>query len=235
VDSPAVVVSPHLDDAVLSASSVLAARPGSLIVSAFCNGPRAVDPLPEWDRSSLTFADGDDVIAARRAEDAAAAAVLGATTLHLDHWDGHYRVPAYGYAGWTDPADLARAVAADLLELAARGDARTWVTPLGVWHADHQITAAACRQVAAARPDLEWLVYDDQPYSAESSDDVDAAIGRAGAAGFAVIASGAPANGYDRARKERALACYTSQQAALGSRIALSIDTPERIRRLVAS
>jgi LmbE family N-acetylglucosaminyl deacetylase len=236
VNAPVVVVSPHLDDAVLSASSVLGARPGSVIVSAFANGPRSVDPLPEWDLSSQTFASGDDVIAARRREDVAAAAVLGATTVHLDHWDGHYRNPTYGYDGPTDPAELARAVAADLADLAGRTDARTWVVPLGVFHADHQITARAARLLASSLPDVKWLVYYDLPYSAQNDADVDAATARVEAMGFTLVANG-EGDGPDLnvGLKARALDCYRSQLPALGSLIGLSIATPERIRRLVIS
>jgi LmbE family N-acetylglucosaminyl deacetylase len=234
VNSPVVVVSPHLDDAILSASSVLSTRPGSILVSAFSNGPPVVDPLPEWDQSSLTFAAGDDVIAARRNEDCGAASVLGATTVHLGHWDRHYRSATYGYDGPTDAAELADAIAADLLELAARTDARTWVIPLGVLHPDHQITAWAARQAARSLPEIRWLVYDDLPYSAESDADVAAATARVEAMGFALVATDTgDATGLDRDLKTRAIDCYVSQLAPLGSRIALSIESPEHIRRLV--
>ena len=234
MDEPVVVVSPHLDDAILSASSVLGRRPGSVVVSAFSNGPPAVDPLPEWDVSSLTFAAGDDVIAARRREDEAAAAVLGATTVHLDHWDGHYRIATYGYDGPTEPADLACAVAKDLIELAGRTDARTWVVPLGVFHADHRITAWAARLVAESLPEIEWLVYYDLPYSARSEADVAAAVDRVEAMGFTVGADATDGTlGFDIRRKIEAIDCYTSQLAALGPGVELSIATPERVRRLV--
>jgi LmbE family N-acetylglucosaminyl deacetylase len=236
VNAPVVVVSPHLDDAVLSASSVLGAHPGSVIVSVFANGPRSVDPLPEWDLSSQTYAPGDDVIAARRSEDVAAAAVLGATTVHLDHWDGHYRNPTYGYGGPTDPAELAHAVAADLVDFAGRTDAPTWVVPLGVFHADHQITACAARLAAAALPGIEWLVYYDLPYSAQSDADIDAAMARVEAMGFTLGEDGAGGGpDFDAGLKARAIGRYASQLPALGSLIGLSIATPERIRRLVTS
>jgi LmbE family N-acetylglucosaminyl deacetylase len=230
----AVVVSAHLDDAVLSAAHAIATRPGSVLVTAFANGPRTVDPLPDWDQRSGAFAPGDDVIAARRGEDAAAAAVLGATSIHLGLWDRHYRDAAYGYCGPTDAGDLATAVATELANLAQRSGNGTWIVPLGVRHPDHQITAHACRLLAAQFPRIEWLVYDDLPYSAENDQDVEAALARVRATGFDLTPmSDDDHHGTTASRKARAVECYTSQLAALGPRIQVSIDSPERLRRLV--
>jgi hypothetical protein len=93
------VLSPHLDDAVLSCGLFLAAHPGSSVVTAFSHGPSRVSPLPRWDAGAGYFPDGADVMGVRRGEDISAAAMAHASTLHLGYWDGQYRTPQYGYQG----------------------------------------------------------------------------------------------------------------------------------------
>src|SRR5436305_15085471 len=79
-----VVVSPHLDDAVLSCARFMAAHPGCTVVTVFAGTPPAYpEPMRLWDEQS-GFAPGDDVMDARRHEDCAALAVLDATPHHLD-------------------------------------------------------------------------------------------------------------------------------------------------------
>src|SRR4051794_3926081 len=79
-----VVVSPHLDDAVLGCGQLMAQWPGATVITVFAGNPAAYPtPQREWDRQS-GFAPGDDVMAARRVEDAKALAVLDATPQHLD-------------------------------------------------------------------------------------------------------------------------------------------------------
>ena len=78
-----VIVSPHLDDAVLGCGQLMAEW-GATVVTVFAGNPPAYPtPQREWDRQS-GFAPGDDVMAARRDEDHRALAVLGATPQHLE-------------------------------------------------------------------------------------------------------------------------------------------------------
>ena len=79
-----VVVSPHLDDAVLGCGRFLAAHPGATVVTVFAgNPPQYPEPMRKWDVQS-GFAPGDDVMETRRNEDHAALACVGATPVHLD-------------------------------------------------------------------------------------------------------------------------------------------------------
>src|ERR671926_103609 len=74
-----VVVSPHLDDAVLGCGRLLARHSGATVVTVFAgNPPRYPDPMRVWDVQS-GFGPHDDVMEARRKEDRAALAVLDAT------------------------------------------------------------------------------------------------------------------------------------------------------------
>src|SRR4051812_34380588 len=85
-----VIVSPHLDDAVLSCARLMAVHPGVNVVTVFAGNPPAYpEPQRLWDAQS-GFAPGDDVMAARRAEDVAALAVLDATPTHLDFIEHSY-------------------------------------------------------------------------------------------------------------------------------------------------
>ena len=88
------VVSPHLDDGVFSCGALLAARPGSVVVTALA-GRRGVALPPKWEGvtpwdAACGFAPGDDVIAARRAEDREALSILGASPVWLDFPDAQY-------------------------------------------------------------------------------------------------------------------------------------------------
>src|SRR3954463_7021571 len=73
-----VVVSPHFDDAVLSAGQLLAKHRGTPVITVM-GGQRtggSYDEVSWWDALG-GFKPGDDVVAARRAEDKAALDILG--------------------------------------------------------------------------------------------------------------------------------------------------------------
>ena len=85
-----VIVSPHLDDAVLSCARFMAVHPGVTVVTVFAGNPDEY-PTPQrlWDVQS-GFGPDDDVMEARRAEDRAALALLDATPLHLQFVEHTY-------------------------------------------------------------------------------------------------------------------------------------------------
>src|SRR5215216_1292684 len=83
------VVSPHLDDAVLSAWLALTSAPSVRVISCFAGVP---EPTMQglWDkRTGLSSAAA--AIAARRAEDVHALGLSGSTAVHLDLLDEQYR------------------------------------------------------------------------------------------------------------------------------------------------
>lgn len=92
------VVSPHLDDAVISCSGLPARHPGSHVVTVFAEGPETVDPLPDWDHMA-GFEVGADVALTRRKEDAQAAALLRFQAHYLSWWEFNYRYASRGYQG----------------------------------------------------------------------------------------------------------------------------------------
>src|SRR6476661_3045292 len=77
------LLSPHLDDAVISCGAFLLAHPGTTVVTLFAASPTAYsDPLNEHDQT-CGFVPGDDTMAVRRAEDERALAAVGATPAWL--------------------------------------------------------------------------------------------------------------------------------------------------------
>lgn len=152
VGQPVLVISPHLDDAVFGCGELLAACPGSVVVTAMAGRPPQYAELTPWD-ALAGFQPGDDVVAARRVEDRAALAVLAARPVWLEFLDSQYR---------DSPTIEALAVALDASLLEA--GLATVVLPLGLFHSDHHLTHAAAIAVWRRRPDPSWFAYEDALY-----------------------------------------------------------------------
>jgi LmbE family N-acetylglucosaminyl deacetylase len=222
------VISPHLDDAVLSCAHVLAAHPGSLVVSVFAGGPRPVDPLGPWDASSGCFEAGDDVVECRRIEDDAALAVVGARGRHLELWDYQYRDPLYCFS---EPAGGLEAAASLAIETAvAESAVETWLIPLGILHPDHVTTAGAALGVAQRRPGLTWLVYEEIPYHLAFPGERAAALERLDVVGCSLSDVAIAAAPVDKAA---AVACYVSQLPILAEHFDVALSAAELVHRLV--
>src|SRR5215208_4717075 len=169
-------LSPHYDDIPLSAGAtvrLLADRglaPQTLVV--FGSEPDRNRPLwtvgaAKHERWGLT---ANEVVASRQAEEAAAAAVLGAQTRVLPFRDAIYRGDYYQSNGdlfgspATAEASLPAAIAASLDLTDPPYDAIRVYAPLGVGkHVDHQIVQLAAQELAARGWDV-WF-YEDIPYA----------------------------------------------------------------------
>ena len=90
--NPVLVVSPHLDDAVISAGQFLAGRPGAVVVTMLAGAPNP-PVIRKWDNMS-GFATSQEALRARWAEDERALAVVKATAVHLGFLDGQYEPAA---------------------------------------------------------------------------------------------------------------------------------------------
>jgi len=151
-----VVVSPHLDDAVLGASGVLAAAPAPTVVTLYAGAPDpAPDPPTPWDALG-GFGPGDDVVACRREEDRAGLAELGATPRWLDLLDHQYRDEA---------ARVPPAAVADVLEPVLRDlEPTAMLVPFGLANPDHEDAHEAALLVRERMPEPAWLCYEDTGY-----------------------------------------------------------------------
>jgi LmbE family N-acetylglucosaminyl deacetylase len=149
------VVSPHLDDAVLSCAGLLRYAQNATVVTIFAGDAPAEVGLTTWDRD-CGFGPGDAVMEARRQEDARALAHLRVRPVWLTELQENYRND--------DPPPEERI--ADHVREAITTIVPTHVAiPLGIWHRDHLLTARAARVVLREQQDLAWFFYADQPYA----------------------------------------------------------------------
>jgi LmbE family N-acetylglucosaminyl deacetylase len=172
-----IILSPHLDDAALSVGGTIARLTvvgEAVLVVNICSGsPPLGGPFSSFAALQHTRwkLPADEAVALRRAEDAAALAILGADSLQLDLLDAIYRMPE----AYIDDETLFGAVAPDdpLAELArpsveaivAGSPAARVYAPLGVGnHVDHQAVYAVAAELAGAG--VPVLYYEDFPYAA---------------------------------------------------------------------
>jgi LmbE family N-acetylglucosaminyl deacetylase len=153
------VISPHLDDAVLSCGSLLLAHPGATVATLFAASPETyTDPLNEHD-TDCGFAPGEDTMAVRREEDARALAAVGATPRWLG-WCQNSHVER------VDPIAVPVGAPDALVEAIADLRPTCVVAPLGLLHPDHQACHASALAARARVEDATpWLWYSDLPYA----------------------------------------------------------------------
>jgi LmbE family N-acetylglucosaminyl deacetylase len=202
------VVSPHLDDAVLSAGLLLVTRPGAVVVTVMAGYP-GPGVLSDWDRS-CGFVDGDDPVARRREEDHAALSVLGARAAHLEFLDQPYRVNrATGDGGSAEPQEIA----GGLVEVVREVEPVLILIPLGLLHPDHILTHQAGLRLRRSTA-IEVWAYRDLPYALARPDLVTsqlAVLERSGVRAHPVSVANSP----NAERKLAAIACYASQVDAV--------------------
>ena len=152
-----VIVSPHLDDAVLGCGHFMAAHPGVTVVTVFAGNPPAYpDPMRKWDVQGH-FQPGDDVMEVRRAEDRAALAILDATPVHLDNVEFSYNPGDRP----TPAPELAETLAPALATLRPT----LVLAPFGLANPDHDMThRAAMLAREALGADVGLWLYEDNGY-----------------------------------------------------------------------
>ena len=146
------IVSPHLDDAVLSCwHAMSAASQPVTVVTLFAGVPNAAAELAPWDRASGATSPGAQMLRRRR-EDEAALTACGAHLVHCEFLDDQYR-------GWARPR---RELIARLEQLAE--DAEEMWLPAGIGgHPDHVLAAEAA---LSATVGCRRVLYADLPYAA---------------------------------------------------------------------
>lgn len=215
----ALVVSPHLDDAVFGCGDWLLDHPGTAVATVFAGVPPHAGACTEWD-ARCGFANAAEALAERRDEDARALHLLGARPLWLDFLDSQYGL---------SPAveDVARALGALADEL---GIGRL-VFPLGLFHSDHLLTHRACLQLWKERTHtLQAVAYEDCLYR-NSPGALQRRLAGLLADGIAATPLKCPAP-RDPARKARAVQAYRSQLRAFGPGGWDDTARPERLWRL---
>jgi LmbE family N-acetylglucosaminyl deacetylase len=192
-----ICLAPHLDDAVLSCGGAMHhhARAGDpvQVITVFSGEFTGKDLSPFALKQHRDWGNAPQVMALRRAEDAAAMAFLGARAQYLDHLDAIYRTDSEGQWLYHDletlfgeihPADPlaldgARALAERLTSLIPGADLSLVYAPLAAGrHVDHQIVHMAARRLV--QTGYQVTFYEDYPY-AEQPGAVEAALLAAGA------------------------------------------------------
>jgi len=184
-DAAVLVMSPHLDDAVLSCGALLAHLAARHLITVATVFTAAAPPpwsLPARRQlRALGGADAEDFFAQRRAEDRDVLAGFGAAAVHLGFRDALFRRarrgPAYptfrfdaarGRVASCD-AGLAAEVSARVNEIAQGHEAGVIFAPLGVGrHVDHLITRQAACDLAGR---IQIVYYSDFPYSQTAAPD----------------------------------------------------------------
>ncbi len=213
-----VVLSPHLDDAVLSVFTVLDG-PGEALVVNVCDGVPSGGSATEWVRQC---GGGDDAeqMRRRRREDEAALAVVGRPSVGLGFLEADER-----------PLDAApEAIAERAVD--AVGVASRLIAPVGMGrHPDHVSTRDAALAMAA-RGGVPLALYADMPYAVRwgwppwvTGDEPDPnldpdvpwerRLSRVPVARDSLVPVVTTLDAAARERKARALECYVSQIAAL--------------------
>lgn len=213
-----VVVSPHLDDAALSCGQVLAAHPGSMVVTLFAGFPPPDAPLTDWD-CRCGFSSGEQAMARRRDEDRIALSLLEARPVWLDFLDAQYQPSPQASP---TPDELAMALIERLPELAP--DAV--LLPLGLFHSDHVLAHQAALKAVVSVPEALCLAYEDVPYRAIPGL-LQQRLMALAQAGWAATPARWREEG-SLAMKQRALKAYASQARALGDGGADDAAAPER-------
>jgi LmbE family N-acetylglucosaminyl deacetylase len=223
IPDPLLIISPHLDDAVLSCWALLARATPVEVLTVFAGAP--VPPVRKaWD-VAMGFEDSAESIRARLSEDAEAFAGTGHRRSHMALLDAQY------VGGNRGPRD-AEALAARLREwmnegvgciAVPAGAGRPCRGPIerirrvmtrvnrGYVHPDHAFVRQVVLETVPPDSAIELLAYEEVPYTwAGSSQPRLTSVARA--AGRAVVPLDLPV---DRAAKARSIGAYRSQTAAL--------------------
>lgn len=214
------VVSPHLDDAILGCAGLLRACPGTVVVTVCTGLPDAADRLTDWDRR-CGFGSAAQAMAARLGENRAALAMIECTGLELGIRDSQYQT-ASGEAVALMTRRLFHAVASRAPDCVA--------IPLGLFHGDHVRAGDACLMIREATPGVCWLAYEDIPYRGLPGL-VQQRLAQLHARG--IVATPNPW-AVDVDAKARLIAAYASQLKGL-ARSARDLAVPECYWRLTAA
>ena len=145
-DAPLLVISPHLDDAVLSLRHSLAGRPGSVVATVCTQVPDGSEVLSSWD-AVCGFGSSQQAMLARIEEDFAALGFLGQSYGDLDE----------------------DAVTSALEVLLTECSDLPAVGPFGILHKDHLLIGTAFRTAATRVGRSAVWLYEDVPYRKEQS------------------------------------------------------------------
>lgn len=208
------VVSPHLDDAVLSVGQVIGAQLDVTVMTIFGGMPSSSDMLTAYDKA-CGFGSSREAVLVRRREEMRAMNVLGSESVVHDFPDHQYGV---------DVEEMREEIR-DCIRVVAR-ESDVVLVPLGISHPDHLIVAA--ESLEAVRGHGAAFVYEEQPYRVQFPEQVAATLAVREHDGWELHLD----DSFNRSIieiKSAAVECYRSQLSPEMRRWCL---TPERLWRL---
>jgi len=153
---PALIISPHADDAVLSCGQFMAGRPDCVVATIFLGTPKPATRLTSFDKN-CGFPSAGHATKTRRVEDRAALLRLHAVPRHLEYLDNQYRPPGEPWAPIAEQAAVNVAAVVDEFAVTLA------LGPVGLNHLDHVIAGDVFHRVLLMRPDVEGWLYEDLP------------------------------------------------------------------------
>lgn len=223
---PLVILSPHLDDAVLSCGQLLADRPECVVVTVFAGGPyRAEHTVSTYD-TTCGFRNAQQAIDARRREDLEALELF-----HMEHRAVHLGYVDHGY-GDRARMNYGEAVADVVRLVGDLGTVPQIVGPLGLAHPDHHATAAVYLGVLAELGHLEAYAYEDLPSRVLYPDEIGERQRWWHLMGWTLSAAHGVLGLGSLDVKQRSVDAYRSQHVALGPHGLAAVRCPERMWRM---
>ncbi len=199
---PVLIISPHLDDAVLSCGQLIMSRLGTTIMTILAGYP--LGKHSGWSGRTTGLSVAKDANLRRRQEDECASSALNAQTIWID-------IPAQEYGPAASESERLRGIQEVLVTAVTTTKACAVFVPLGLIHPDHVIVSDAAL-LAIVTSNLDSYVYMEMPYGQASSRQVKRrlrVIGRE-----FEIEPLAPFTG-DLHKKAEAVIAYSSQVKAL--------------------
>lgn len=192
------LISPHFDDAVLSAGQFMAERPDCEVITVFAGMPLTPERVKTPYDNKCGFDNAQDAMAERQRENDAALALLEATAIDLDFIDSQYENEVIK----THVDDIVEA----LQNIIDENDYEFIMAPIGLGHPDHMKVNEA---VLRLKTDLPIYFWEDLPLRVVDPLTV---IPRLAMFGFTEDKLWQPATTNDKmAKKARSLLCYKSQ------------------------
>ena len=189
------LLSPHFDDAVLSAGQFLAGRPDCDVVTVFAGFPTE-DYLTPYDEK-CGFKTSKEAVTARRLEDKNALALLKANPIHWKYADSQY-----SNSFW----DIGSSILIDIANIIHDNDYEFVLCPLGIGHGDHkQVSDYVLQLVKEGAIKCPVYLWEDLPTRVVYPEEAFERIQELGLTEREFIGDGPIAN------KIRSLTCYTSQ------------------------
>lgn len=137
-------LSPHFDDAVLSAGQFIAGRPDVDVVTIFAGVPKDSEKQTDYDKK-CGFKSAKDAISHRKREDNEALSLLRARFIHLNYVDSQYEEES-------NVKDISKTIE----QIIESENYEFIIAPIGIGHPDHEIVNKALLKINVDIPIYLW-------------------------------------------------------------------------------